>query len=92
MIQKILIYSYIILGVASFCYWISALLSAFRMLMNRKPGLSIFRVATTGILNKNNFTYEGNHQRQKLQNAMIKFFMVIAAMILVVFIGAQTQT
>lgn len=92
MIQKILTYAYIFLGIASFCYWVSALLSVYRMLKHKKPELSLFRVAANGVFVEENFTAEGNYQRDNLKAAMIKFSMVMAGMVLVVFIGVQTQS
>ena len=91
MIQKFLTYAYIFLGIASFCYWISALLAVFRMLKHREPGHSLLSVATTGVFNEANFTDEGNHQRKKLVHAMTRFMLVIGGMAVVVFLGIQTQ-
>lgn len=91
MIQKILTYAYIFLGIASFCYWISALLAVFRMLKHRLPGRSLLSVATTGVFNEANFTDEGNHQRRKLVHAMTRFMTIIIGMVVVVFLGIQTQ-
>jgi hypothetical protein len=92
MIQKVLTYAYIFLGIASFCYWVSALLCVCRMLKHKKPELSLFKVATTGVFREDNFTVEGNHQRNNLKAAMIKFAMVVAGMVIIVFIGVQTQS
>ena len=92
MIQKVLTYAYIFLGIASFCYWVSALLCVFRMLKHKKPDLSLLMVATAGIFRADNFTAEGNYQRNNLKAAMIKFTMVVAGMVLVVFVGIQTQS
>lgn len=91
MLQKILLWAYVFLGFAAFCYWIAALLAVFRMLKHRVKGKSLITVATTGVLNADNFTDEGNRQRSSLYRSMIKFCMVIAAMYIVVFIGVQTQ-
>jgi hypothetical protein len=92
MIQKILTYAYIILGFTSFCYWVSAVISVFHILKHRKPGLSYFKVATTGVFNEDNFTSEGKTERVKLQSTMLKFGAVVLGMVLVVFVGVQTQS
>ena len=60
--------------------------------MSKKSELSLFKVVTTGVFREENFTTEGNYQRNNLKVAIIKFAMVIAGMILVVFIGVQTQS
>jgi hypothetical protein len=92
MIQKILTYAYIILGFTSFCYWVSAVISIFQILKHRKPGLSLFKVATTGVFNEDNFTHEGKAERAKFKYTMLKFGAVVLGMVLVVFVGIQTQS
>ena len=91
MIQKILLWSYVFLGIGAFCYWISALLSFFRMLKHRKKDRSVLAVATTGMFSEDNFTEQGAGHRRDLFSATIKFCLVIAAMYIVVLIGIQTQ-
>ena len=91
MIQQILLYAYIFLGFATFCYWVMAVLAGFRMLANRAPGRSLLSTITTGVFKPGNYSVEGNDQREKLIYAMTRFMMSVAGMVIVVVIGVQTQ-
>ena len=89
MFQKILLWSYVFLGIGAFCYWVSAILSFFRMLRHRRKDKSVFAIAT-GIFSEANFTTEGNFQRRHLFSAVVKLALVLVAMYIVVLIGIQT--
>ena len=89
--QDVLVYSYIFLAIAAFWFWVSGILSLIRMLRCRKPGRPLFRVVTTGLFNQENFTVTGNIERQKLLSAIRKFMGSITGLVIIVFIGIQTE-
>ncbi len=89
--QKVLTYAYIILAIAAFCYWISCLLGYWEMLKHRKQGRSLFSVAAFGFLNAENFTEQGNIERRDIMRSIAKFFGCVFGLVIVVFIGIQTQ-
>lgn len=91
MLQNILTWTYVFLGLAAFVYWIVALVSIFGMLKYRKQGRSLLKVATIGIVNDDNFQEEGKYQRDKCFQSIRRFVYCIGGMVLVVYIGIQTQ-
>ena len=91
MFQNLLTWAYVFLGIAAFIYWIMALISLFNMLKHRKKDRSLITVAVIGILDDDNFQEEGRIQRTRCFQSTRRFVYCICGMIIVVFIGVQTQ-
>ena len=91
MFQNLLTWSYVFLGIAAFIYWLIALVSLFSMLKHRKKDRSLIKVALMGLHDEDNFEPEGQHQRTRCFSSTLRFVYCICGMIVVVFIGIQTQ-
>ena len=91
MLEKTLMWVYILGGLATFWYWISSILNFFRMAYHHKPECNWFVAATTGFFNQRCLTQTGMSHRNDLRRSITRFLIVIAIMYCVVFIGIQTQ-
>lgn len=91
MLEKTLMWIYILGGFATFWYWVSSVLNFFRMAYHHKPSSNWFIAATTGFFNQQCLTQTGIAHRKDLGRSIIRFIIVIAGMYCVVLIGIQTQ-
>ena len=91
MLQKILLWCYVLLGIGAFCYGISTLLAFFRMLGNRRKDRPLSALAA-GLFKADNFTEQGNRERRSFFSAALKSCLTIAGMALIVVLGVLTET
>jgi hypothetical protein len=91
MIQKLLLYGYVLLGMAAFWFWLSALVDYARMVRARAAGHSLLAAALSGIFTPSLLNRDGIRQRQKLLNNAFRCLAALTGMVLIVFLGVLTQ-
>ena len=92
MLHDILIWGYVVLSIAGFCYAVGCIRGIFRMGMHRRTEVNPLIAATLGLFNPEHLTSKGRVYRQNFIHSTMMGLICALGLVVIVVIGIFTQS
>ncbi len=92
MLHDILIWGYIVLSIAGFCYAVGCIRGIFRVGLNRKEGVNPILAVTAGLANADHLTPKGKDYRQNFIHSFTMGLVCALGLVAIVIVGIFTQS
>ena len=92
MLHDILIWGYVFLSIAGFCYAVGCIRGLFRVGIHRRHEVNPLVAATLGLFNPEHLTSKGQAYRQNLIHSVLMGLGCALGLVVIVVIGIFTQS
>ena len=92
MLHDILIWGYVVLSIAGFCYAVGCIRGLFRIGIHRRDEVNPIVAATLGLFNPEHLNSKGQLYRQNFIHSVMMGLICALGLVVIVIIGIFTQS